>query len=127
METPTRLTAQDIVKAFDKTGLKPMRGGFYDHWSDGTKCACAITALITASLNNPEYAKQVETLTRKEMGLKIGGLSPEEVQAIILGFDGAGISHQGYEYYYDIALEASRILERDRGLAIFIEEEDYFD
>lgn len=120
----SKMTADDIIRAFDKTGLKPMRGGFYQKWPDGTECGCAITALICAK-RGPEYAPNVHVFTFGEMGKELGGLSHSSVRSIICGFDGAKFTPEEIddEYYYNIAKEASEALERSRVVAIYIEEE----
>lgn len=48
METQKRITPQMVKEAYQKTGLKPVRGQ-WTAFEDGRQCGCGLTALLCSS------------------------------------------------------------------------------
>ena len=42
------LTVERVVQAYEKTGLKPATGLYYQTLGDGTRCACGLGAVAVA-------------------------------------------------------------------------------
>lgn len=71
------VTKEQIVEAFKKTGLEPVRGRF----GDGISCACALTALCIAAGHSDLTPHEITDWATNQFG-------PGTPREIMAGWDG---------------------------------------
>ncbi len=94
-----RITPEQVLEAYQKTGINPMRNDYCYLDDNGEKCGCAITALLTDKIGWEDTNSAIYTKVRLSAYISEElGLESDYVEGFIYGFDGfsARKNTQGY-------------------------------
>lgn len=89
------ITAEDVIQAYEKTGLRPS----FRKWGDGSSCGCAITALMKYRSNEEDFKLFLywTNAPLKDLAYHLG-VSLVKLRSFINGFD-CGVSYRSSPLY----------------------------
>jgi hypothetical protein len=110
-----RITPEEVVEAYRKTGLTPERTGM-DWFSEDGKCGCGATAVMKA--RNPDFCNS--TLKFGD-AIELLGVSRPYLRGFVVGFDGLSpidMDLQEYAQGYQDGVDSCRAAFQEAGLPV---------
>ena len=92
MKVPGEIRIEDVLEAYEKTGFRPTQHEYYFSYSDGTRCACPVAAIVEQHFPGTiDFNKHPDIIVNRILEMATNGLlmDPEYVNGFIAGFDEA--------------------------------------